>query len=104
MKVQITDRSGADVVTEGLREHIAERLGRIGERLHVADEAEVEFDRERRRSHQPLEVVTISVRMFAHRAPTVIVRQTGLDLRRVAEIALDRVDSELHEVKELLRS
>ena len=102
MRVLLSDRTGE--VPERVKADLERRLGELGRHFDLAAEADVELDRDLRRSGRPLQVVEITVRMVAPHLEPVRAREAGRDLGEVIGLALEKVDRELLRLKEQVRS
>ncbi|HYM50463.1 MAG TPA: HPF/RaiA family ribosome-associated protein [Candidatus Limnocylindrales bacterium] len=97
LEVVVRDRT--DQVPPNVRAYASSRLRRLSSHLVLLEKAEIEFDREAKRSREPLEVVEITVKMTAHRLLPLRVRETGRDLRETLDLALKRIDEEILTLK-----
>jgi ribosomal subunit interface protein len=102
MSVRLHDRT--DGVSDDLKEYALLQLARLSRHLDIVHDTVVEFDCERKRSHEPLHVVQIIVRPLGHRQSPLIVRETGQDLRATLDLAMKRIDQEITTFKERLKA
>ncbi len=101
LEVLVRDRT--DQVPRELQAYASTRLRRLSSHLGLLEKVEIEFDREAKRSREPLEVVEIIVKITARRLLPLRVRETGRDLRSTLDRALKRIDEEILTLKERFR-
>ena len=101
MDVTIRDRT--EEAPEATRSYLEERLRLLGRHFDLVRSADVELDQERQRSRQPLHVVEINLRLVGPRLEGIRARETGRDLKAAVDLALDKIDEEIVELKERVR-
>ncbi|HZV48207.1 MAG TPA: ribosome-associated translation inhibitor RaiA [Candidatus Dormibacteraeota bacterium] len=102
MRIVVRDRNRT--VPEPLRRSIERKLAHLDRHLDLLVEAEVELDREARRSEKPVHVVEITVRGVASHLPPVRATESGRNLSQAVDLALDKLDREILKLKEQLKS
>lgn len=102
MKVVIHDRT--DGLPARMRAYTEGKLTRLSRHFDKVLEAEVEFDRERKRSQEPARVVRITVRALGRKMPLIKAHERGPDLQATLDLALDKVDRQIVKLKERVKS
>jgi len=101
VKVVVHDRT--DELQPRLRAYAERKLTRLERHFDRALEAEVEFDRERKRSQEPVSRVRIVVRSHSRRTPLMKAEETGPDVQAALDLALDKMDRQVLKLKEKRR-
>ncbi len=92
-----------DELQPRLRAYAERKLNKLERHFDRALEAEVEFDRERKRSQEPLRRVRITLRSHSRRAPLMKSEESGPDVQAALDLALDKVDRQVRRLKERRR-
>jgi ribosomal subunit interface protein len=102
MEVTIHDRT--HTVGPELRSYAATKVASLTDHFDLIRSAEVEFDRDLKKRRQPLEVVKITVHLLGHRLADLRAHATGGEQRATFDLAIDKLDGELAELKEQVKS
>jgi ribosomal subunit interface protein len=98
MDVVIHDRTH-NLPTE-VRAHVENKVRGLVDHFDLISSAQVVFDRDLKRSREPLYVVKVTLHVLGHRLPDVRMQETGRDLRATFDLAVDRIDGEVLQLKE----
>ncbi|HEY8642462.1 MAG TPA: ribosome-associated translation inhibitor RaiA [Candidatus Dormibacteraeota bacterium] len=101
MRVVVHDRTGG--LPERLRTYAERKLVRLSRHFNRVLDAEVEFKQERRRSHDPAHVVTITVHMDGRRHPVATAHEEHLDRQTALDLGLDKIDRQVIKLKEKIK-
>lgn len=102
MEVNIHDRTHN--VEPTFRSYATMKVASLADHFDLVTSAEVEFDRDLKKRRQPLQVVKITLHLLGHRLADVRVHETGRDQRATFDLAIDKLDGELTQLKERVRS
>jgi len=102
MEVTIHDRT--QTVEPAFGTYAARKVASLADHFDLIRSAEVEFDRDLKKRRQPLQVVKITLHLLGHRLADLRAHETGRDLRATFDLAIDKVDGELTQLKEQVRS
>jgi putative sigma-54 modulation protein len=101
VRVVVHDRTGE--LPERLRIYAERKLVRLSRHFDRVLDAEVEFKQERRRSHEPAHVVTITVHMDGRRHAVATAREADLNRQTALDLGLDKVDRQVVKLKEKIK-
>ncbi len=101
MEVAIHDRTH-NLPTE-IRAYVENKVLGLADHLDLITAAEVEFDRDLKKRREPLHVVKVTLHVLGHRLPDVRAHETGRDLRATFDLAMDKIDGEVTELKERVK-
>jgi len=101
VRVVVHDRTGE--LPGRLRTYAERKLVRLSRHFDRILDAEVEFRQERRRSHEPAHVVTITVHMDGRRHPVANAREENLDRQTALDLGLDKIDRQVVKLKEKIK-
>ena len=76
----------------------------LADHFDLITAAEVEFDRDLKKRREPLHVVKVTVHVLGHRLPDIRAHETGRDLRATFDLAMDKIDGEVTQLKERVRA
>lgn len=101
MKVVVHDRTGE--LPAQLRAYAERKLGRLSRHFDRVVEAEVEFDRERRKSQEPAHTVQVIVRTDGRRHPLAQAVEQAGEARAAFDLAIDKLDRQVVKLKEKIK-
>ena len=101
MQVTLVDRTHE--LPPDIRDYATRRLASLEGHFDLIQAAEMEFDRDSKRSREPIHVVEVTLRPLAHNQPTLRAREGSRDLRQAVDLALEAIDREVVELKESVR-
>jgi ribosomal subunit interface protein len=102
MEVTIHDRT--HTVEPSLRSYAAQKVASLADHFDLIRSAEVEFDRDLKKRRQPQQVVKITLHLLGHRLADLRAHETGRQQRATFDLAMDKLDGELTQLKEQVRS
>jgi ribosomal subunit interface protein len=102
MEVTIHDRT--HTVGPELHSYAAKKVASLADHFDLIRSAEVEFDRDLKKRRQPLEVVKITLHLLGHRMADLRAHETGRQQRATFDLAIDKLDDELAQLKEQVKS
>jgi ribosomal subunit interface protein len=102
MEVAIHDRTH-NLPTE-VRAFVEKKVMGLADHFDLISAAEVEFDRDLKKRREPLHVVKVTVHFLGHRLPDVRAHESGRDLRTTFDLAMDKIDGEVTQLKERVRA
>jgi ribosomal subunit interface protein len=102
VEVAIHDRTH-NLPTE-VRAYVEKKVMGLADHFDLISAGEVEFDRDLKKRREPLHVVKISLHLLGHRLPDVRAHETGRDLRATFDLAMDKIDGEVTQLKERVRA
>ena len=102
MEVAVHDRTH-HLLTE-VRTYVETKMTGLADHLDLITEAEVEFDRDLKKRREPLHVVKITLHLVGHRLPDLRVSEAGRDQRATFDLAMARIDAEVTQLKERVKS
>jgi ribosomal subunit interface protein len=102
MEVTIHDRT--HTVGPELQSYAAKKVASLADHFDLIRSAEVEFDRDLKKRRQPLEVVKITLHLLGHRLADLRAHETGGHRRATFDLAIDKLDDELAQLKEQVKS
>ena len=98
MEVAIHDRTHNLPIE--IRAYVEKKVMGLADHFDLITAAEVEFDRDLKKRREPLHVVKVTLHVVGHRLPDVRARETGRDLRTTFDVAMDKIDGEVTQLKE----
>jgi ribosomal subunit interface protein len=98
MDVTIHDRT--QTVEPAFRGYAAEKVASLADQFDLIRSAEIEFDRDLKKRRQPLHVVKITLHLLGHRLAALRAHETGRDQRATFDLAVDKLDGELTQLKD----
>ena len=101
MEVNIHDKT--HTVGPAFRIYAAKKVASLADHFDRIRWAEVEFDRDLKKRRQPLEVVKITLHLVGHRLADLRAHETGRQQRATFDLALDKLDGELAQLKEQVK-
>ena len=101
MKVVVHDRTGE--LPAQLRAYAERRLERLSRHFDRVVEAEVAFDRERRKSQEPAHSVQVMVRTDGRRHPLAQAAELAAAPRAAFDLAMDKIDRQVVKLKEKIK-
>lgn len=102
MEVAVHDRTH-NVPAEDIS-YAEGKLSTIASRFDPVARAELEFDRDLKRSQMPLYVVKVHLNLIGHRLSDLRAHETGDDLRATVDLVMDKIDGELTTLKERIKA
>lgn len=102
MEVAIHDRAH-NLPTE-VRAYVEKKVMGLADHFDLISAAEVEFDRDLKKRREPLHVVKVTVHLLGRRLPDVRAHESGRDLRTTFDLAMDKIDGEVTQLKERVRA
>jgi ribosomal subunit interface protein len=102
LEVVIHDR--AQSLPTEIREYVEKKVMGLADHFDLITTAEVEFDRDLKRRPEPLHVVKVTLHVLGHRMPELRVHETGRDIRTTFDVAMDKIDGEVTQLKERVRA
>ncbi|HEX9097975.1 MAG TPA: ribosome-associated translation inhibitor RaiA [Candidatus Dormibacteraeota bacterium] len=102
MEVTVHDRT--QNVEPAFRTYAAQKVASLADHFDLIKSAEVEFDRDLKKRRQPLQVVKITLHLLGHRLADLRAHEVGRDQRATFDLAVDKLDGELTQLKERVRS
>lgn len=102
IEVSIHDRT--HTVGPAFRTYAAKKVASLADHFDRITWAEVEFDRDLKKRRQPLEVVKITLHLLGHRLADLRAHETGRQQRATFDLAIDKLDGELTQLKEQVTS
>jgi ribosomal subunit interface protein len=102
VEVAIHDRTH-NLPTE-LRAYVEKKVMGLADHFDLITAAEVEFDRDLKKRREPLHVVKVTLNVMGHRLSDVRAHETGRDLRATFDLAMDKIDGEVTQLKERVRA
>lgn len=102
VKVSIHDRTHS-LPTE-IRTYVEEKVMGLADHFDLITAAEVEFDRDLKKRREPLHVVKVTVHVLGRRLQDIRAHETGRDLRATFDLAIDKIDGEVTQLKERVRA
>ena len=101
MDIVICDRD--DAVPESVRAYVERKLAGVIRHLDVIQGARVEFATDARRSREPIHTVDIELRLIGSNLEGLRAHEQGRALYSVVDLALDKIDREVVQLKEALK-
>jgi ribosome hibernation promoting factor len=101
VKVVVHDRTGE--LPAQLRAYAERKLERLSRHFDRVVEAEVEFDRERRKSQEPAHTVQVIVRTDGRRHPLAQAAEQAGQPRAAFDLAIDKLDRQVVKLKEKIK-
>ena len=101
MNVVIIDRT--EEVPQAIKVYVKRKLTKLARHLDVITAAEVEFDQDSKRSQEPIQTVDIALRMVGTDLLGPRAHEQGRVLTAVVDLALDKIDREVVQLKERLK-
>jgi ribosomal subunit interface protein len=101
VEVAIHDRRH-NLPTE-LRAYVEKKVLGLADHFDLISAAEVEFDRDLKRRREPLHVVKVTLHVLGHRLQDVRAHETGRDQRATFDLAIDKIDGEVLQLKERIK-
>lgn len=101
VKVVVHDRTERQ--SQRVRTYAEQRLLKVGRHFDRVMEADVDIARESRRGANSACSVQITVRMDGRRHAVAQARETGSDVRKALDLALDKVDRQVVRLKEKIK-
>ncbi len=98
MEVAIHDRTHNLPIE--IRAYVEKKVIGLADHCDLITAAEVEFDRDLKKRREPLHVVKVTLHVVGHRLPDVRAHETGRDLRTTFDLAIDKIDGEVTQLKE----
>lgn len=102
MQVTVHDRT--HTVEPAFRTYAVKKVASLADHFDLIRSAEVEFDRDLKKRRQPLQVVKITLHLLGHRLADLRAHEAGGDQRATFDLAVDKLDGELTQLKERVRS
>ena len=102
MEVAIHDRTHN--LPAEIRAYVEKKVMGLGDHFDLLTAAEVEFDRDLKKRPEPLHVVKVTLHVLGHRMPELRAHETGHDLRTTFDLAMDKIDGEVRQLKERVRA
>ena len=102
MEVAIHDR--AHNLSTEVRAYVEKNVKGLADHFDLVTAAEVEFDRDLKKRREPLHVVKVTVHVLGHRLQDIRAHETGRDLRATFDLAIDKIDGEVTQLKERVRA
>lgn len=102
MEVNIHDR--ARTIGPSFRNYAAKKVASLAEHFDLVRSAEVEFDCDLKKRRQPRQVVKITLHLLGHRLADLRASETGRDQRVTFDLAVDKLDGELTQLKERVKA
>ena len=103
VKVVIHDRTEA--VPPGLRAYTERKLTKLSRHFDKVQLAQVDFEQERNRSHEPERVVRIIIQTDSRKGPAALkAQERAPDMQAALDLALDKVDRQVKKLKEKLQT
>jgi len=101
MEVAIHDRTHK-LPTE-IRAYVEKKVMAIADHFDLITTAEIEFDRDLKKRPEPLHVVKVSLHVLGHRMPELRAHEIGPDMLSTFDLAMDKIDGEVTQLKERVR-
>jgi ribosomal subunit interface protein len=76
----------------------------LADHFDLITTAEVEFDRDVKKRREPLHVVKVTLHVVGRRLPDVRAHEAGRDLRATFDLAIDKIEGEVTQLKERVRA
>jgi ribosomal subunit interface protein len=102
MEVAIHDRTHN--LPPAVRAYVQKKVTGLAEHLDLISGAEVEFDRDLKKRREPRHVVKVTLHLLGHRLPDVRAHETGPDPRATFDLAMDKIDGEVTQLKERVKA
>jgi ribosomal subunit interface protein len=102
MELAIHDRTH-NLPTE-VRAYVEKKVMGLADHFDLITAAEVEFDRDLKKRREPLHVVKVTLHVLGHRLQDIRAHETGRDLRATFDLAMDKIDGEVTQLKDRVRA
>jgi ribosomal subunit interface protein len=102
MEVAIHDRTH-NLPTE-VRAYVEKKVMGLADHFDLITAAEGEFDRDLKKRREPLHVVKVTLHVLGHRLQDIRAHETGRDLRATFDLAMDKIDGEVTQLKDRVRA
>jgi len=102
VEVAIHDRTH-NLPTE-VRAYVEKKVRGLADHFDLITAADVEFDRDLKKRREPLHVVKVTLHVLGHRLLDVRAHETGRDLRGTFDLAIDKIDGGVTQLKERVRA